>query len=1028
MKSPISAVTATRAGRARNGLASCALLAGLLCAESAHAAAGDLDRSFGLDGRVLTNIGDRNSSGGRALALQPDGKVVVAGSAYNGTNDDIAVVRYNADGSLDTSFADDGKQVTEVGTSFDRGNAVALQSDGKIVVAGDSVIGLFSARVGFVRDIAVVRYNPDGSLDTSFGGDPTVTTDAGADYDSAVAVAVQGDGRIVVAGRVGIYVEDDQFVLLRYNPDGSLDSTFGAGGKVLTPGTPYDLVLQADGKIVVSGSLPGDSDDMTLRRFNPDGSIDSTFGGSGTVTTILIAGCSEPARAVTVQSDGKIVVAGNVYRRGVPDIIDFAVVRYNPDGSRDTSFGAGGSVITDLGNDSEDAALAVAVQADGKIVAAGLSGPDRYHEDFAVVRYNPDGSLDPTFGTDGKIITPLGADYDEAHGVAIQADGKIVAAGMSGDDDGILPSSLEGADSSFAVVRYNPDGSLDATFDAGGQTLTRLGGTTDWITALAVQGDGKIVAAGFDAVVNSDFVVARYDADGTPDGSFDNDGKTVVATEAANFDFLDPVAVKVQSDGKIVAAKAGGGGIVAVRLEADGAPDASFGVDGRATVPIGSTIASTANASMALQADGKIVVSGDSALVRFNADGTPDSSFDGDGTKIVGDTVWSVKAVEVQTDGKIVIAGDGIRVARFNPDGSPDTGFGDNGAVSTSLGPDGGSARAVAVQNDGKVVVAGHVVKDARYSNTSADDDHDFIVIRYNPDGSLDTGFGTNGIVTTSFGDGRDVAYSLALQNNGKIVVAGETYIGENGAYGYAHDSDFAVARYNPDGSPDSSFSGDGKRTTDFARTSDHVRAVAVQPDGRIVVGGVSYGPHGADFALVRYSGAGDCGAPRAGCRAAGQGTLAIKRASDDRKDKLQFSWLRGTATKAELSDPLGTARYTLCVYDQSEAVLEATLLPAETCNGKPCWVEDSEGYKYKDKFGVEEGVTRVQLQGSGTSAKAKILMKGKGANLLEPALPLTGPVLVQLVNEDSGLCFEATFDSAGVVRNDGEQFKAKVP
>ena len=375
-----------------------------ICSQSAPrgwAAPGDLDLTFGGTGKVTTTLG--SGSFAQGVAVQSDGKIVIAGSASI-SNPDFAVARYNVDGSLDTSFNFTGKVVTDIAGGSDTGQSVAVQNDGKIVVAGSSL----SNRLG----ITVVRYNANGSLDAGFNGTGKVTTfiGSGTDWAEARSVAVQGDGKIVVAGyaRASVF---NGFALVRYNGDGSLDTSFN---------------------------------------------------GTGIVTTIVGGNASDEANSVAVQSDGKIVAAGFAYVNGKND---FAVVRYLSDGSLDTAFNGTGKVTTDFSL-SEDVGRSVAVQGDGKIVVAGYfnNGNDR---DFALVRYNANGSLDAGFGAGGKVGTPIGS-FDEAFGVAVQSDGRVVAAGFS----------QSGNDSDFAVVRYRADGNLDTRFGGTGIVTTAFQAAT----------------------------------------------------------------------------------------------------------------------------------------------------------------------------------------------------------------------------------------------------------------------------------------------------------------------------------------------------------------------------------------------------------------------------------------------------------------------------------------------------------------------------------------------------------------------
>jgi uncharacterized delta-60 repeat protein len=374
------------------------------------------------------------------MALQSDGKILVAGDTYNGADYDFALVRYNADGSLDTSFDGDGKVTTDIAGENDIGYGVAVQPDGKIVVVGSS------GSAGYYI-FALVRYNADGSLDTTFDGDGKVTTAVGGISDGGFAVAMQPDGKIVAAGH-SYNGENEDFAVVRYNSDGSPDTSFDVDGKVTTDfRNDIDIgravVVQPDGGILVAGSaMTNINNDFAVVRYNSDGSLDRNFDGDGKVTTAVGSG-DDYANAIALQLDGKVVVAGDAMMSNK----DLGVVRYNSDGSLDTSFDGDGKVTTGVGSLADQGA-AVAIQADGKIVVAGVAAMS--NNDLAVVRYNSDGSLDTSLDGDGKVTTAIGGGSDFGSAVAIQADGKIVAAGLA-----------EMSNSDFAVVRYNSDGSLD---------------------------------------------------------------------------------------------------------------------------------------------------------------------------------------------------------------------------------------------------------------------------------------------------------------------------------------------------------------------------------------------------------------------------------------------------------------------------------------------------------------------------------------------------------------------------------------
>ena len=404
-------------------------------------------------------------------------------------------------GDLDPTFGTGGMVITSFGTSS-VANAVAVQTDGKIVAAG---------RTGGLSGVhfAVIRYNEDGSLDGTFGTGGEVTTSFGGTNDEALAVALQANGKIIAVGytNAGAY----RFALARYNGDGSLDGSFGTAGQVTTSFGGFDLAgpvaLQDDGKIVAAGVASGR---FALARYETDGSLDPTFGTAGQVTTSF-GGTYDEASSVALQGDGKIVAAGST-ENGVGSA-QFALARYDSDGSLDGTFGTSGKVTTSFAG--KDYANAVTVQGDGKIVAAGIAGPSSCPSLpcgsgnlFALARYNTDGRLDPTFGTAGQVTTSFGGTDDQALSIALQGDGKIVAAGFT----------WNGSTTRFALARYDADGSVDATFGTGGEVTTTFGGTNDEVLAVALQGDGKIVAAGgtqgsrFGSI---QFALARYLNDAT---------------------------------------------------------------------------------------------------------------------------------------------------------------------------------------------------------------------------------------------------------------------------------------------------------------------------------------------------------------------------------------------------------------------------------------------------------------------------------------------------------------------------------
>ena len=321
---------------------------------------------------------------------------------------------------------------------------------------------------GDFGDFAVARYHTDGTLDRTFGGDGKVTTNfqSGGGRDRAYALALQPNGKIVVAGEAlqgpNVSSGERNFALARYNADGTLDRTFGGDGKVTTDfgsGSDDDVInalaLQPDGKIVVAGySTVSGGNDFALARYHTNGRLDTTFGNGGLVTTDFNHGIAETVHALALQPDGRIVVAG------LPNIYRFALARYRPNGRLDPTFGDGGKVITTLLGTIEQA-FALALQPDGKMVAAGVTNYNDFG-DFMLLRYDADGSLDATFGDLGLVITGFDGGAEQINAIALQADGKIVAAGYA----------LYTGNNDFALARYR-------NFSCGGLDVTILGNAED---------------------------------------------------------------------------------------------------------------------------------------------------------------------------------------------------------------------------------------------------------------------------------------------------------------------------------------------------------------------------------------------------------------------------------------------------------------------------------------------------------------------------------------------------------------------
>ena len=405
-----------------------------------------------------------------------------------------------ADGDLDPTFGIGGKVVTDFNNSTDWLSRIAVQPDGKIVAIGDT----HPSHKG-----ALARYNPDGTLDATFGDGGKVITVASA-REILHGLLILPDGKIVVGGNIFLPTQfDTSFLLLRFNSDGSVDPTFGNGGTVMTniaeaDDYAYAIARQSDGKIVAAGRRgiqfnPTEQrkGHVGLARYNPDGSLDTSFGSGGKVDTNFGQGLESYALELIIQPDGKLVIAGE-------SAYAFLVARYNSNGTLDTTFGNGGFREVNFGNLSWDHGRDAVLQADGKIILVGIAEINTPYDSFAVARFNPDGSLDQSFGNGGKVVMVNQGDLEAA---VLQSDGKLIALGDNS--------------ASFKLLRFNLDGSLDSTFGSGGIVTTTFGGSAAAGSDLVFQADGKILAGGLASsdiyFNNSDFALARYlDSSGPP--------------------------------------------------------------------------------------------------------------------------------------------------------------------------------------------------------------------------------------------------------------------------------------------------------------------------------------------------------------------------------------------------------------------------------------------------------------------------------------------------------------------------------
>ena len=396
--------------------------------------AGSLDSTFGLNGMVVTSVGGFDDRI-RAIEIQPDDKIVIGGASSVTGQLDFVIARYLIDGTLDSSFGTNGFTITNITNGTDIISDIALQNDGKIVVAGDIYNGTI------YPDIAIARYNYNGNIDSNFATNGISVINLTGLNDNVRGIKIAQNGNIYVSGSA-----NQNAFIISFRQDGTLNTSFNNTG-ILYPIQNVingftDITMQSNNQIIAAGglSLPLSGADFLLMQFDSSGMPDSSFGINGVVTTDLGAMDGEGCVSMDIKNN-KIVLGGIAGINANQQDYDFALASYNLDGSVDSSFNVAGQVITHISN-GRDLLSEIKIQNDGKIVATGYTGGVT---DFVIVRYNIDGSLDSTFGVNGIVITDFASDFDIAYAMAIQNDYKILAGGTS-----VVASTYGG----FALARY----------------------------------------------------------------------------------------------------------------------------------------------------------------------------------------------------------------------------------------------------------------------------------------------------------------------------------------------------------------------------------------------------------------------------------------------------------------------------------------------------------------------------------------------------------------------------------------------
>jgi uncharacterized delta-60 repeat protein len=873
----------------------------LLSATSAFAAAGALDPTFGSNGIVAIKFNDIPSSASEVV-LQTDGKIITLGSVTLGDEQSKRVItRYNNNGTVDTSFGTNGSTFVEV-EGFS-GSRIAFQPNEKLIVGGQHG-----------EDFAVVRYNSNGTLDTSFGTNGMGIILGGSDsYQSLGDIAIQPDGKIVFVGDTsGSQSTRTELIYARFNSDGTEDI-----GNILYFSNSHNnygkaVAIQPDGKIILSGIITPDDGRgplLSLARINQDGSLDVSNFGTGGKVAIPFYEFDNNHSALAIQADGKIVLTGTVFDTGGLNG-NLAVVRFNSNGALDTTFGGTGIVITDFGADESSDGLVI--QPDGKILLEGktcdsCSGTFG-SSDFLLARYNSDGSLDTTFGENGKLISDFGDSTATHMGIALQPDNKLVVVGR-----GVLVRYGTGTSNvTQTTLTFNSVDAYDGWILESAENSSQ-GGSLDKTAKVVFVGDDSrdrqyrsilsfnTISIPDDILITSAQVkIKKQTAVGTDPfnthgdllldirgGTFSNNINLTVEDFSAianigssqekfvdsglkwytanlsniNLGFVNKYGVtqfrllfslddnddmgddyiKVFSSGSatsdqpqlIVTYSTGGN----VNTQPPVITSNGGGTTANIALPENTTAVTTVTAT-----------DPESQLISYSIAGGADAalfSINPSDGKLSFVTAPSYNApndagldhiynVMVQASDGALTDSQELVISIINPNSSTgamlDPTFGASGVVTTKISGLPTTMREIVLQPDGKIITLGTVQSQK-------------IIIRHNSNGTVDTSFGANGsliVEVPAFSGSK-----IAIQPDGKLIVGGRS----EGAY--------AVVRYNSNGSLDTSFGINGITATNpnseyFYSLAD----VVVQPDGKIVLAGdiqFHYGNH-IDFEIVRFN------------------------------------------------------------------------------------------------------------------------------------------------------------------------------
>lgn len=1012
-----------------------------------YTASGALDTTFGLEGFAVV---DGGGTGARALVPESSGDLLVGNTAVAGTERHLQVTRLQPDG-----FPVPGASYRHPALGGDELTALLVQPDGKIVLAGN-------ATSGGVRRIVVLRLNADLTFET--GG---LVSGLPGEEIEAFALARESDGRLLVAGRHRVGLQESA-LLMRVAAD--LSTTDGIATVLAsTIGRPClrSLVVEPSGTIVGAGTGAGPaSDDALVVRF----ASDLTIAGSVLTST----GSTDGFRSVARQSDGKLVTVGTAGTHGT----DILVTRFLTDLTPDPSFDAGdlprGKLIQEgvalvLQPDDRAVVLAnVTIPADP---SEGYDFDDFVENTVALSRLAPDGSLDASFAETVPSFDRLEQSLATTALAAEPGGGAVFAAVVDGEINSVFGTNAD----DYVVGRVDADGAVDTSFGANGFRRIDLG-AIDRPAAILRQADGKYVVAGahevffdngFIATTIKSFGIARLDAGGDLDPTFSGDG--VLTHQFAGSAEAKAGALIEQGDGKIIAAGTlfATFDVALARYTTAGVLDGTFGSGGRTTGPLRCLSAP----KLGLQSDGKLVVACGAtditgttfslSVARYTTGGALDTTFAASGVAVIGSVGGApVVALFVQPDDGLVVVGRGY-VLRLDAGGALDPGFGTAGIATIAL-PGAGGVDAAVQEGDGKLVAFGAT---GGVSPAPA-------IVRFTSTGAPDATFGIAGV---RIGDplppgGRPLHAVLASDGT---IVGGASYTPSSSTYrsgnavlarfvaGTCGNGVLEAGEACDDGNPTS---GDGcdANCTASACGNGIVAGAETCDDGNTDAGdccdaGCLLESDGApctagDQCITGTTcSAGTCGggAPvacgtcercdaEAGCvpdvrpscfstAIQGASSLQIKNSPVDAKDQLQWQIKKGDfLLLSQYGDPVpnGGDDYALCLFDVSglePKLLLASPIPAGgTCQGRPCWSASEDTIQYKEKTGLNGGVTQLKMKAADEVSSQSL--KGKGVNLALPKMSLPAPLRMQLQSAN-GACFEDAYVTPK--SNSYKQYKA---